>query len=308
MIFANITQATEALACFDPASPGTIRLPVPEGLHRSNMMLNPLRLEHLNRLDELEADVATLNLEDAIAPERKAEALRNVLFFLGRLEHTRSRIVVRINPLEAEGEREMAALRPIQGLAIRIPKVRCRSQIERALELLGEEQELHASLETKEGLRDLARWGSIDPRFTTVNLGILDLLADLGLPQSLLAIGNPTVESILARFLVDARTAGLHPVSFMYQDYRNLESFRRWCEREREMGFGSKACMGPAQARIANEIFAPSRAAIERARTIKERFEAHAAEGITGFMDEEYGFIDEPIYRDALNILATAKE
>ena len=38
---------------------------------RSNMMLNPLQLKHLNRIDESKADMITLNLEDAIAPSRK---------------------------------------------------------------------------------------------------------------------------------------------------------------------------------------------------------------------------------------------
>jgi citrate lyase subunit beta/citryl-CoA lyase len=42
--------------------------------YRSNMMLNPLNLNHLNRMDESDADMITLNLEDAIAPSRKKEA------------------------------------------------------------------------------------------------------------------------------------------------------------------------------------------------------------------------------------------
>ncbi|TET87822.1 MAG: CoA ester lyase, partial [Sulfurovum sp.] len=42
-----------------------------KSLKRSNMMLNPLNLKHLNRMDESNADMITLNLEDAIAPSRK---------------------------------------------------------------------------------------------------------------------------------------------------------------------------------------------------------------------------------------------
>ena len=115
--------------------------------------------------------------------------------------------------------------------------------------------------------------------------------------------GNPTAEALLARFLTDARIAGLRPVSFMVQDYRDLEGFRRWCEREREMGFDAKACMGPAQVEIANELFGPDETALRRAQEIKEAFEASSARGVHGFMHEKYGFIDEPIYRDALNVL-----
>ena len=61
--------------------------------------------------------------------------------------------------------------------------------------------------------------------------------------------------------------------------------------------------MGPAQIEIANDIFGVSVEAIERAEHIKAVFETNAAMGENGFMDEKYGFIDEPIYRDSLLIL-----
>jgi len=69
------------------------------------------------------------------------------------------------------------------------------------------------------------------------------------------------------------------------------------------MGFETKACMGPKQVQIANEVFSINTYELERAMHIKEAFEASAAQGINGFMDERYGFIDEPIYRDAILIL-----
>jgi citrate lyase subunit beta/citryl-CoA lyase len=90
----------------------------------------------------------------------------------------------------------------------------------------------------------------------------------------------------------------------MFQEYNDTETFRRWCEREKEMGFTSKACMGPKQVSIANEVFGASQEEIARARHIKRRFEEESARGNNGFMDERYGiFVDEPIYRDALLIL-----
>ncbi len=89
----------------------------------------------------------------------------------------------------------------------------------------------------------------------------------------------------------------------MFQEYNDTETFKAWCEREKMMGFETKACMGPKQVEIANEIFGINKYEIERAKHIKEVFEAHSAQGINGFMDEQYGFIDEPIYRDSLLIL-----
>jgi len=275
-------------------------------LHRSNMMLNPLNLKHLNRLDNLEADVVTLNLEDAIAPDKKREALINIALFVSNLVEYKSRIVVRVNPLHLGGKEEIEYLNRFHVDAIRISKVKTSNEIKEALEILGDDKELHISLETKEAYRDLAYWGGIDSRFTTANIGILDLLADLKLPQSLIYSNSPLAEHILMEFLIRAKTAGLKAVSFMYQDYKNIDGFTKWCKRERELGFESKACMGPAQVDIANKIFAPDSKELKRAKEIKEAFESSAKKGINGFMHKEYGFIDEPIYKDALNILKSS--
>ena len=265
-------------------------------------MLNPLNLKHLNRMDESEADMITLNLEDAIAPSRKKEALHNIAIFLSHMEQSNSFIIVRTNPLDEGGAEEIAFLNDFAFDAIRIAKVKTETEIAQALTLLGKDKELHISLETKEAYRNLSRL-RIDERLTTANIGILDLLNSLGLPQSLVRLGNPTIDYILSRFLVDAKTAGIHPVSFMFQEFNDTDTFQAWCEHEKLMGFESKACMGPKQVEIANRIFAVSQAEIDRALHIKAGFEAKSSQNINGFMDEKYGFIDEPIYRDALLIL-----
>jgi len=282
---------------------GTAKKPRHTGkLARSNMMLNPLRLKHLNRIDSLDADVITLNLEDAIAPSRKKEALFNIALFLSHLESSSSLIVIRTNPLSDRGEEDIAFLNDFGFDAIRIPKVKTQTEVARALTLLSPEKELHISLETKEAFYDLRNL-RIDERLTTANIGILDLLSSLGLPQSLVQLGNPAIDHILSKFLVDAKSVGILPVSFMFQEYNDTETFKAWCSREKMMGFRSKACMGPAQVEIANEIFGISAEAIERAKHIKTVFETNAAIGENGFMDDRFGFIDEPIYRDALLIL-----
>ncbi len=279
--------------------------------HRSNMMVNPLNLKHMNRIDEMDADVLTLNLEDAIAPSRKKEALINIGLFLSNMKHSSSAIVVRINPLDEGGREEISFLNDLSFDAVRISKVKKASEIEETARLLSRDKEIHISMETAEAFRDLSRWGDIDERFTTANLGILDLLADLNIPQTILNIGNDTIAHILSSFLVDASIASIHPVSFMFQDYKDTESFRSWCIYEKSLGYRSKACMGPAQTEIANDIFGVDEIELKRAREIKEAFEASSAKGINGFMHEKYGFIDEPIYKDALNILesdGTGKE
>jgi citrate lyase subunit beta/citryl-CoA lyase len=270
------------------------------------MMLNPLNLKHLNRIDESQADAITLNLEDAIAPARKREALENITLFLSHCAHSTSRIIVRVNPLDEGGEEEIAHLNAYGFDAIRLSKVRTQEEVERALALLSPDKELHISLETAEAFRDLAQWRGIE-RLTTANLGILDLLADLDLPQSLLVPGNATIDAILTRFLLDASIADIAPVGFMYQDYVNVNEYKQWSVYLRSLGFRSAACMGPKQVDIANQVFDADASEIAKASHIKNAFETNQSKNINGFMDDIYGYIDEPIYRDALNILKNIK-
>lgn len=295
MIFNTLDNLPETLG-------KQIKAPCSHTRKRSNMMLNPLNLKHLNRMDESEADMITLNLEDAIAPSRKKEALYNIALFLSHMEHAKSFIIVRTNPLGEGGEEEISFLNDFGFDAVRIAKIKNASQVAQALTLLSKDKELHISLETKEAFSALPAL-RIDERLTTANLGILDLLTSLGLPQSLVQMNNPTIDYILSKFLVDAKSADIHPISFMFQEYHDTDTFKAWCEREKMMGFESKACMGPKQVSIANEVFGTSATEIERAKHIKAAFEAHAKEDMNGFMDEKYGFIDEPIYRDSLLIL-----
>jgi len=273
---------------------------------RSNMMLNPLNIKHLNRIDMSQADMITLNLEDAIAPSRKKEALHNIALFLSYLEYSNAFIIVRTNPLNEGGADEISFLNDFSFDAVRVAKIRNKNEIKQALSLLSLDKELHISLETKEAFESLSALG-IDERFTTANLGILDLLTSLGLPQSIVKLENPTIDYILSKFLVDAKTAGIHPISFMFQEYHNTDTFKLWCQREKMMGFESKACMGPKQVDIANNIFDINKYETNRAMHIKKIFEEYSQKGINGFMDDRYGFIDEPIYRDALLILNNFK-
>ena len=296
MIFNNLEERPNGLG-------NKRKKPCKKKIFRSNMMLNPLKLKHLNNIDNLPADMITLNLEDAIAPSRKKEALENITLFLSHLEEANSFIIVRTNPLEEGGREEIAFLNDFVFDAVRVAKVKTKSEILEIDRLLNREKEMHISLETKEAFNNLSTFGGID-RFTTANLGILDLLTSLGLPQSLVSHDNPTIHYLLSKFLVDAKMANLNPISFMFQEYKDEEGFRKWCEIEKKMGFTTKACMGPRQVKIANEVFGISHEELQRAKEIKEAFETSSAKGENGFMHEHYGFIDEPIYRDALLLLA----
>jgi len=123
------------------------------------------------------------------------------------------------------------------------------------------------------------------------------------LSQSLVNRDNPTMLYILSHFLITCKSMNVKPVSFVYQEFKNLDEFYLWIELEKSMGYDSKGCISPKQVELVNEKFVDEQKLINRAKVIVKLFEMHQKEGITGFVDEEYGFIDEPIYKGALALL-----
>ncbi|MEA3354159.1 MAG: aldolase/citrate lyase family protein [Campylobacterota bacterium] len=271
-------------------------------MNRSYLMVAGDKPKHLNKLPLLKCDTAMVNLEDGVFDKEYARELLTSSFKNEGLRIKGKEIVVRINPLDECGIEDIRTINLLKPNAIRVPKVRSALDVKLALDLIDKDIEIHLSIETKEALDNLSSL-KLDDRVTTVYLGILDMLESLELPQSLLKLDNPAIEYILSKFLVDSKIAGFYPVSFTYQNYKNLEEFTKWCEKVKAMGYTAKAVISPSQVEIVNETFKPNNETLEKAQYIKKIFEESQRNGSTGFVDEKYGFIDEPIYKDALLIL-----
>lgn len=271
---------------------------------RSALMLSTHNLKHLLKISTINAECIMLNLEDGVSPEQKPYALVLCALALSSNPSCDKKLIVRVNPLDEGGSEEIVYLNPFKPDGIRIPKIRSVADVERALELIDENIELHLSIETKEawlGLSTLA----IHPRVKAYYLGILDLFADLGLSHSLLLPDNPALQYILSHFLITSHACGVKAVSFVYQDYKNSEGLRHWLELEKMIGYDAKGCITPDQVELIHEIFNHTLTEIEKYYEIIRLFEEHAALGMTGFSDERFGFIDEPIYKGALAVVKT---
>ena len=269
---------------------------------RSVLMLSANNIKHLSKIESLEADCIMLNLEDGVAKEEKPYALVLAAIFLSRLKKCNKKLVVRVNALDEGGYEEITYLNQFMPDAIRVPKIRSQKEVRDILHLLNEDIELHLSIETAEAWHHLGSL-AVNKRVSTFYLGILDLFADMGLPQSLIQLDNPTMHYMLSHFLITTRAMHVKPVSFVFQEYKDTEAFTKWLQLEHQMGYDSKGCISPAQAALVNQIFVNKEEEIKRAKVIVKLFEMHRDEGITGFSDEEYGFIDEPIYKGALKLL-----
>jgi citrate lyase subunit beta/citryl-CoA lyase len=309
VLLKNIQKLTDLLESGDLQGLQELAIPQIRQLNhsqsfRSAMMLSTHNLKHLVKIPTLSSECLMLNLEDGVSREQKPYALVLCAMVLSANPVCEKKLVVRVNPLDEGGAEEILYLNPFMPDAIRVPKIRSVQDVHRILTLVDEGIEIHLSIETKEAwlaLKDLP----IDPRITTYYLGILDLFADLGLSQTLLLPENPTVQYLLSNFLITSRACGVKAVSFVYQDYKNSEGLRNWLELEKMMGFDAKGCIAPAQVELIHEILGDSDHEIARCHEIVKLFEEHSARGITGFSDLRYGFIDEPIYKGALAVLAS---
>lgn len=272
---------------------------------KSVLMLSCHKIEHLKKIATLEADCIMLNLEDGVSKEEKPFALVLCAFFLTQHTHSDKKLVVRVNSLDEGGFEEITYLNQFMPDAIRVPKIKTKEEVNAVLHLLNEEIELHLSIETADAWKNLATL-AINKRVTVFHLGVLDLFADMGLSQSLINLQNPTLLYILSHFLITSLSVGVKPVSFVFQEYRDLESFEAWLTLEKSMGYEAKGCISPAQVKLVNTMFVDAEKEILRAKQIIKLFEMHQMEGISGFVDEEYGFIDEPVYKGALSLLKKA--
>jgi citrate lyase subunit beta / citryl-CoA lyase len=267
---------------------------------KSSLMINPTNPKHLEKLSSIEAQVAVVNLEDGVADTKKEEALAQAMYALSSLEYSNALMCVRTNPVDSIFfKSEIEAINVVRPDAIRIPKIKTKDELYAIEEMLHPDIDVHLSIETKEAFHSICELKT-SKRVTTLFLGAIDLLEDMGLGSSMIETKSETLKYMMCKFVVDSKSFGFTPVSFVWQNYLDMDGFESWLEIEKNMGFGAKACISPAQVRRANEFFSPDLKALEDAAYIKELYEKNESLGIGGFKDEKFGFIDAPIYKNAI--------
>jgi citrate lyase subunit beta/citryl-CoA lyase len=290
------------LCALDELAKPTFRVINHKKDYRSVLMLSCNNFKHLTKIESMQADCIMLNLEDGVSQEDKPFALVLCAIFLSLLKECDKKLVVRVNALDNGGYEEINYLNQFMPDAIRVPKIQNKEEVKKVFALLNSESELHLSIESALGWHNLSNL-KVDKRVTTFYLGILDLFADMSLGQNLISRDNPTMLYMLSHFLITSKSMGVKPVSFVYQEFKNLDEFKMWLELEKSMGYDAKGCISPKQVELVNELFVNEEEQIKRAEVIVKLFEMYKEEGITGFVDEDYGFIDEPIYKGALSLL-----
>ncbi len=307
MLPKNIQRLSELLEAFDLEALKAFAIPAKRTQNsslgfKSAMMLSCHNIKHLFKIPTLSSQCIMLNLEDGVSASQKPYALVLCAIALASNAVCDKKLVVRVNALDEGGEEEISYLNDFKPDAIRVPKIRTIEEVQRVLELIHEDIEVHLSIETKQAWLSLDKL-ALSPRIKVYYLGVLDLLADLGLPQTLWTPDNPMAQTLLSHFLITTRACGVKPVSFVYQEHQNSDGLQQWLNLEKRIGLDAKGCISPLQVQLINEAFKSDDTQIQKAREIVKLFEDNYANGVSGFVHESYGFIDEPIYKGALAVL-----
>ncbi|GGJ25644.1 HpcH/HpaI aldolase/citrate lyase family protein [Streptomyces brasiliensis] len=207
------------------------------------------------------ADVVVIDLEDAVAPDRKEYARDATAELLSEPQPVR--VHVRVNgtegPWAAADLRAMAELPGVSGL--RLPKVTSAEEVVRVARGTG--LALYALLETALGIERAYAIATAHPSLRGISLGEADLRADLGVRE------DAGLDWTRSRVVVAARAAGLAPPpQSVHPDIRDLEGLAASCAHGRALGFLGRAAIHPRQLPIIERAYLPTEAELEQAEKI----------------------------------------
>jgi citrate lyase subunit beta/citryl-CoA lyase len=242
------------------------------------------------------ADVVVVDLEDAVAPDRKAYARAATAELLSEPQLN---VHVRVNALDtpwaADDLRTLTGLPGVSGL--RLPKVTSPEEVVAVAEK-ARDLPLYALLETALGIERAFSIAAAHSSLRGVALGEADLRADLGVRED---VGLDWSRS---RVIVAARAAGLAPPpQSVHPDIRDLEGLAASCAHGRALGFLGRAAIHPRQLPVIESAFLPTDEEIEAAETIVKA--AMREEGAQALPDGR--FIDAAVAAAARRTLALAR-
>ncbi len=244
------------------------------------------------------ADVINLDLEDAVAPDDKPQARKNIIEAVNDIDWGKKTLSVRINGLDTPyWYRDLVEV--LEGTngrldLIMIPKVGCASDVYAvdalisAIEMAKGAQKrvgLELIIETAAGLAHCEEIAASSPRLQAMSLGAADFAASMGMSTTgiggtqknyyMLSDGEDRAVSypdpwhhVTSTIVAACRTHGILPVDGPYGDFSDDEGYRAQARRSATMGMVGKWAIHPKQVALANEVFTPSDEAVSEAREI----------------------------------------
>jgi len=284
---------------------------------RSMLFVPGDRPERFAKADASGADAVILDLEDAVAPERRPLARTETARWLQAGARTVA-TWVRINPVATDDALvDLAAVLGGRPDGIVLPKARHGDDVRRAdhwLEALearlgfprGRIGLLPLITESAGALLNAGSFTSLPGRVTGLTWGAEDLAADVGASTNKAADGEYELTYALARSfcLLASAAAGVAAFDTVDTEFRDIEAVERRARVSRRQGFLGKLAIHPAQVAPIHAAFTPTDEEIARAERVIAAFAAAPGVGTVGF---EGGMLDKPHLRQAERVIAAAR-
>ncbi len=231
----------------------------------------------LQKLGTLAADVFVIDLEDAVAPERKDGARANTAAVLKAGEVNTAKLVVRVNGDTASQNADLQGIAGTAPRAVLLPKYESHAQLA-SLRATMAQAKLPAStqvwvmIETPIGIANVAQLLAADNAqfpLAAVVIGTNDIARLTG---TSMGDGRHHLLSWLSTILIHAKAHKLAVLDGVYNDFGDTEGFAAEARQGRDMGFDGKTLIHPSQVALANTSFAPSEAQVAWAQAVIAAF------------------------------------
>jgi malyl-CoA/(S)-citramalyl-CoA lyase len=284
------------------------------------------------------ADGIILDLEDAVAPDKKDEARTAAIQALNGIDWGRKNMAVRINGLETP-----LTYKDVVGLVEQCPRLDLivlpmvnRPEDVRFVSTLIEQIErglgraprvgIEGIIETPLGLEHVSAIAAAGGRLEALSFGAGDYAVGMKMRNRKIGAADPNYAVVvparegqppqrhlgdqwhfaMARLSNACRAYGLRPRDSAYADFKDLEGYNASCLRAVSLGFEGKSCIHPSQIEVANVVFSPSEQELTWARDLLAAMQRGMAAG-KGAVQMGGEMVDLANIKLAENILAKAE-
>ncbi len=290
---------------FTSIEPATARL------HRSELAVPGTNTSLFDKAAKSAADIIFLDCEDAVAPDDKEKARKNIIQGLNELNWGTKTMMVRINGLDTHymyrDVVDIVEACPRLDMIL-IPKVGAPADVY-AVDMMVTQIEtakkrakrigFEVLIETALGLANVEAIAQSSKRLEAMSFGVADYAASTRARTTV--IGGVNKDSGVltdkdadgkrhyfwtdpwhaaqTRMMVACRAYGLRPIDGPFGDFNDPDGFIAAANRAAVLGYEGKWAIHPSQIELANRVFTPSEAEVTKARRIMEAMAQAAKEG-----------------------------
>ena len=285
----------------------------PARLNRSELAVPGSSPRFFEKAEQADVDVVFLDLEDAVAPDEKEQARKNIIQSLNDMAWKGKTMSVRINGLDTHYMyRDVVDVIEQAGKRldlIMIPKVGTAADIY-ALDMLVTQLEdatglergkigFELIIETALGMQNVHEIAAASPRLESLHFGVADYAASTRAKTTNIGGPNPNYHVLtdaddngqrevhwgdmwhyaIARMVVAARANGLRPIDGPFGDFNDSDGYRAQANRAATLGCEGKWAIHPSQVALANDVFTPSEEEVTKAQRILDAMKVAQKEG-----------------------------